>query len=101
MSDEWFMMVMSRKNPEQSPTVRKILDGLVEYANGHLITSGDTSECFKGMYRGEMVAFATCHENEVSSAAQWDLVPGDKLVMIHQVPAMHVLNPKRYESLFS
>ncbi|KAH7946953.1 hypothetical protein HPB52_006222 [Rhipicephalus sanguineus] len=42
-----------------------------------------------------MVAFATCHDDEVSAAAQWDLVPAGNLLMILQLPAMHVLNPKR------
>ncbi|KAH6928058.1 hypothetical protein HPB50_011064 [Hyalomma asiaticum] len=47
-----------------------------------------------------MVAFATCTEEVVSAAERWNLVPAEKLFMIHQVPAMHVLNPKRYDCCF-
>ncbi|KAL3224343.1 hypothetical protein MRX96_004819 [Rhipicephalus microplus] len=94
------MMVMLRKRRELSPTVQKIMDGLLAHAKGNFITPVDTSACFEGMSRGKMVAFSTCHEDEVSSAAKWNLVPAKQLVMIYQVPAMHVLNPKRLYAFY-
>ncbi|KAL3197488.1 hypothetical protein MRX96_001551 [Rhipicephalus microplus] len=80
---------------EDRATSVKILSERIGGSQRPVTLRNSFSECYRGILAGTHVSLSLCSDDEVSMAAQWNLVPDEHFFTNIQAPAIHVMNPHR------
>ncbi|KAH7959336.1 hypothetical protein HPB49_010451 [Dermacentor silvarum] len=98
LSTEWHEMVIFQKNlGARLRSFLSILGAPASNSNGVAVPYS-MSLCYKGAQKGTFVAaFSMCTDDEVFTAAQHSLIPGEPMFTFLRMAGLHSENPLRYQ----